>query len=165
MSILVSCSFHSEDSPCDQVGIGNTIIPLPAFTRDVKPLLKTIGASGRTVVSEDDLILNRAGYFRVTPEQKAAMTVCPKHRNSLTKDWVGRKTNKCAYPSYEGPQKKLPNPRRVTTTMSIKIYDLHGKVVPIGSGKVLNTLKWTGKREFNSRSNSIVGYRHVLKCP
>ena len=45
----------------------------------------------------------------------------------------------------------------------MKIYDLHGKVASIGSGKVLNSLKLTGKREFNSRSNSIVGYRHVLK--
>ena len=77
----MSCSFHSEGSPCDQVGIGNTIIPLTACTRDDKPLLKTIGASGRSVVSEDDLILNRAGYFRVTPEQKAVMIVRPEHRN------------------------------------------------------------------------------------
>ena len=45
----------------------------------------------------------------------------------------------------------------------MEIYDLHGKVVPTGSGKVLNTLKRTGKREFNSRSNSIVGYRHVFE--
>ena len=67
----MSCSFHSQDSPCDQVGIGNTIIPLAACTRDVKPLLKTIGASGRSFVSEDLLIPNRAGYFRVTPEQKS----------------------------------------------------------------------------------------------
>ena len=50
MTILVNCSFHSEGSPCDQVGIG-----------DVKPLLKSIGASGRgvVIVSEEDLVLNR----------------------------------------------------------------------------------------------------------
>lgn len=120
MSILADCSFHSEDSPSDQVGIGNTIIPLGACRRDVKPLLKSIGASGRGVVN----------------------------RNVLTTDWAGRKNDKCTYPSHEGPKKKLANPRRATAAMSIEIYEIHGRVVPIGSGEnALGSLKLTVNKD------------------
>ena len=111
MSVLVQCSFSTHDSPCDNTGIGNEATPLLVCSQDIKPLLETIGASGRSgPITERDLILNRAGYFSVTSEQENAMIICPKHRKLLTTDWAGRKVNKCAHPSHKGQLKSQKKP-------------------------------------------------------
>lgn len=136
MSVLMRCSFFTEDSPCDNIGIGNEVTPLLACSQDIKRLLETIGASGRSgPITESDLILNRAGYFTVTSEQKKTMIVCPKHRKLLTTDWAGRKVNKCAHPYHKGQLKSEKKPRRVNAAMSVEIYEIYHVVVPIGSGK------------------------------
>ena len=49
-------------------------------------------------VSEVELILNRAGNFVLTEEEKTAMTKRPKHRK-LTTHWPGRKSSTCSYPT------------------------------------------------------------------
>ena len=152
----MSCSFISDESPCDNVGIGTSIMPLVACNRDMNPLLESIGVSSSSVVSEADLLMNRAGYFTVSPQEKAAMTVCPKHRKSLTSDWAGRKSNKCAYPFHKGEKRKLAKPRRVNAIMSTEIYDEHRIVVPIGSGK--NRISFSHKNKY---LQFIISTRHI----
>ena len=119
MSITVNCSFSSVDSPCNETGIGSRIIPLMACTADMQPHFESLGISSgkrpRTALeisSESGLILNRAGHFDLTMEQKAGMTICPKHRKYLTTSWAGRKSFSCSYPTHKGPRKSLRNPRR-----------------------------------------------------
>ena len=101
MSLSVNCSFSSLDSPCNHVGIRSEIIPLMACKIDIKPQLESLGASSRSrdleIPSESDLILNQAGHFTVAPDQKAAMTICPKHRKAMTTAWAGRKVTRCSY--------------------------------------------------------------------
>lgn len=130
----MKCTFFSDESSCHDVGTGARIIPLVTCNRDMTLLLQSIGVSGPNAVTEVDLIMNRAGYFTVSPEEKSAMIVCPKHRRSLTSDWAGHKINKCAYPFHKGQKRKLPKPRRVNAVMSEEIYHKHKIVVPIGSG-------------------------------
>jgi len=56
--------------------------------------------TGDKKVHEVDLILNRAGYFVATENEKISMTIYPRHRKKLTIDWAGRKSNTCSYPSH-----------------------------------------------------------------
>ncbi|KAK3697376.1 hypothetical protein QZH41_011154 [Actinostola sp. cb2023] len=72
------------------------------------------------VVTEIDLILNRAGLFGTTLEEKQVMTVCPKHRKTLTIDWMGRKINTCCYPNHTGQKKGNLLLRRANAEMSKK---------------------------------------------
>ena len=137
----VTCSFSSPDSACSLEGTGSQIVPLLACKLDISAHLLSLGVSSRQQRTEDkkvdevDLILNRAGYFVVTDNEKLSMTVCPRHRKKLTTDWAGRKSNTCSYPSHRGPQKTIKKPRRVNAILSEEIYQFHHVTVPIGSGK------------------------------
>ena len=102
--------------------------------------LQVTGVTGKrggenASVSEKDLILNRAGYFELTRQQQEILTICPKHRKSLTADWQGRKSGACSYPAHLGKPKQLKSPRRINAHMSLEIYQIFNSVVPIGSGK------------------------------
>jgi len=142
MAVEVSCSFVSENSPCGLIGLGTTLVTLSACTQDMTPHLVSLQVTGKrgrgkTVLSEKDLILNRAGLFDLTIEQAEAMTICPKHRKNLTTDWQGRKSRVCTYPIHERPRKQIQLPRRVNASMSLEIHQMLNAVVPIGSGKIL----------------------------
>ena len=134
MSEFVHCSFASPDSICSLEGTGKTIIPLLACKSDMTSHLVSLGVSSREDVSEVNLILNRAGLFIVTEEEKLPLTICPRHRKILTTDWAGRKCNTCSYPTHRGPKKGIKKVRRVNATMSAQIYQIHHSTVPIGSG-------------------------------
>ncbi|KAK3741485.1 hypothetical protein QZH41_011495, partial [Actinostola sp. cb2023] len=75
------------------------------------------------VVTEIDLILNRAGLFGTTLEEKQVMTVCPKHRKTPTIDWMGRKINTCCYPNHTGQKKGNLLLRRANAEMSEEIFN------------------------------------------
>lgn len=141
MNVSLTCSFSSSDSVCGLEGTGSHIIPLLACKLDITPHLLSLGVSSGQQRSSDenvnevDLILNRAGHFVATDEEKSSMTICPRHRKKLTIDWAGRKSNTCSYPTHRGPRKTIKKPRRVNTTLSEEIYQFHHATVPIGSGK------------------------------
>lgn len=141
MNVTLTCSFSSPDSACSLEGTGSQIVPLLACNLDMTPHLLSLGVSSGQQRSEDEndnevgLILNRAGYFVVTDEEKIVMTICPRHRKKLTTDWAGRKSNTCSYPTHRGPRKSIQKPRRVNATLSEEIYQIHHATVPIGSGK------------------------------
>ena len=140
MAVEVSCSFLTENSPCGLAGIGSTIVPLSACNLNMTSHLISLQVTGKrggekASVSEKDLILNRAGYFELTRQQQEILTICPKHRKSLTADWQGRKSRACSYPAHLGKPKQLKSPRRINAQMSLEIYQIFNSVVPIGSGK------------------------------
>ena len=141
MNVPLSCSFSSPDSACSLEGTGSQIVPLLACKLDMNSHLLSLGVRSGQQQSEDDhinevdLILNRAGHFVATNEEKMAMTIGPSHRKKLTADWAGRKSNTCSYPTHRGPRKRITKPRRINATLSEEIYQIHHAKVPIGSGK------------------------------
>ena len=135
----LKCSFWSVDSPCGAEGVGLRICPLLSCTRDIESHLVSLGLGSKrgatgSKISEVDLILNRAGKFDVLEDEKSGMTVCPRHRKSLTTDWIGRKRTVCCHPSHKGQRKGNTQTRRANAKMSQEIFELHNAVVPIGSG-------------------------------
>jgi len=136
MNMSVSCSFASDNFPCSTVGHGSAIVSLLSCNDDMDIHLGSLGLRKRleNVVTERDLILNRAGHFDLEIKDTEAMTICPKHRRDLTVDWPGRKRSTCSYPTHIGQRKQLKQPRRVNISMSKEIFSLHGAVVPVGSG-------------------------------
>ena len=140
MNVTFTCSFSSSDSTCSLGDTGSQIVPLLACNLDMSSHLLSLGVSSGQQRSEDekisevDLILNRAGQFVATDEEKISMTICPRHRKKLTSDWAGRKSNTCSYPTHRGAHKSMKKPRRVNATLSEEIYQIHHATVPIGSG-------------------------------
>ena len=103
MNATFTCSFSSSDSACSLEDTGSQILPLLACTLDMSSHLLSLGVSLGQQRSEDekisevDLVLNRAGKFVATDDEKILMTICPAHRKKLTTDWAGRKSNTCSY--------------------------------------------------------------------
>ena len=91
---------------------------------------------------------NRASKFAVREDEKGAMKVCPRHRKSLTTDWLGRQRTICCYPNHKGERKGNAQTRRANAQLSQEIFDLFNTVVPIGSGEfyvrilTLRRLNW-----------------------
>lgn len=136
----MNCSFAIENSPCGEVGLCKTVLPLDSCTSDVTDHLVSLGISLKRgwrstgTTTEKDLILNRSGKFNLSPDETAVLTICPKHRRELTVDWPGRKRNVCGYPKHVGNKKQIKNPRRVNLAMSYEIYATFGTVTPAGTG-------------------------------
>lgn len=63
------------------------------------------------------------------------MMVCPRHRKSLTTDWLGRKRTTCCYPNHKGEGKGNAQTKRANAHLSQEIFYLFDTVVPIGSGE------------------------------
>ena len=109
-------------------------------SRDIELHLSSLGLGSKcsttgSKISEVDLILNRAGKFAVREDEKGAMMVCPRHRKSLTTDWLGRKRTTCCYPNHKGEGKGNVQTKRANAQLSQEIFDLFDTVVPIGSGE------------------------------
>ena len=137
----MDCSFVSQSSPCGSVGPGSILLPLEGCKADVTTHLAALGISGKrgwhtsgNILSEKDLILNRAGHFHFPDERVAAMTICPKHRRELTVDWSGRKRKTCGYPTHQGQRRQMHNPRRINFATSLEIFNRRGDTVPAGTG-------------------------------
>jgi len=117
------------------------VLPLLKCENDMTLHLISLGVSSKrgrssnTLVTESQLILNRAGKYNLKNEEIAELTVCPKHRRGLTIDWEGRKKSVCCYPFHKGSKKQLKNVRRVNLSMTNELYELHQIAIPIGSGK------------------------------
>lgn len=147
------CSFNESDPGCscgpdDRNPSDSKIVTLSSCSRDVSSHLHALGIVAKrskekqTLVSEIDLILNRAGMFDTTPASIADLTICPGHRYHLTFDWPGSKNKHCAYPTHKRGQKKTRGKqtkskviRRTNKTFSEEIKRIHRATVPIGSCK------------------------------
>ena len=133
----MTCSFGSQDSLCGTHGINSTMLPLIKCEEDMSSHLinLAVGSKRGQIISERDLILNRAGLFGLRSNDISAMTICPKHRRKFTNDWSGRKSTTCSHPSHRGPRKQMKTVRRVNVSMSAELFALHQVSVPVGSGE------------------------------
>jgi hypothetical protein len=137
-SAELTCSFATDDLPCGLLGTGSTVVPLDACLADMTGHLVSLQVTGKrgrgkSVISEKQLILNRAGFFNTSENETKRMTICPRHRKLLTIDWQGRKNNSCTYPAHKG--QRVKSTRRINELMSMEIHRMFNEVVPIGSGK------------------------------
>ena len=84
MNVTLTCSFSSPGSACSLEGMGTQIVPLLACKLDITPHLLSLGVSSGQQRTRDedlyevDLILNRAGYFVTTENEKMSMKICPR---------------------------------------------------------------------------------------
>lgn len=137
----MACSFGNIDSPCDSYRQHSSIVPLLKCDRDMTSYLSSLPVSlkrsneDQTILSEINLILNRAGRFNVDEDELGNMTICPKHREELSLEWPGRKRRTCSHPLHKGQRKQLKSFRRVNASMSTEIFTQSGIAVPIGSSK------------------------------
>ena len=141
------CSFNESDPGCscgpdDRNPSDSKIVTLSSCSRDLSSHLLSLGLVAKrskkeqTLVSEVDLILNRAGMFDTTPATIADLTICPRHRYHLTLNWPGSKNERCAYPTQKSSGKKKKGKavtRRANKTFSEEINRIHSATVPIGS--------------------------------
>ena len=140
-SIAMNCSFFSEYSVCGPFGANSTILLLVKCEEDMTSHLISLGVSSKRgrrsipTLSESNLILNRAGLFRLDLQSTGETTICPKHRRELRVDWAGRKSSTCSYPSQRGPRKQMKNVRRINISISEEVFSCYQISVPIGSGK------------------------------
>jgi len=86
------------------------IIPLEACRTDLTGYLKNLGVSGSTglsknVLTEVEIILNRANIHSLWKEERTRMTTCPKHRYELTTHYQ-KLSPVCLYPMHHGERKK-----------------------------------------------------------
>ena len=106
MNVTLTCSFSSPDSVCSSEGTESHIVPRLACKFDMTPHPLTLGVSSGQQrswdekVKEVDLILNRAGSFLATVEEKTTMTISPRHRKGLTTDWPDWKSSTSSYPTH-----------------------------------------------------------------
>ena len=89
----------------------------------------------RESMTEFELILTRAGVFKLPLPKVGEMMICPKHRHFLGKYWKQRRP--CQYPMHHGGRKAIKSRDVVNVNMAKKIKELHGVIVPIGSGLII----------------------------
>jgi hypothetical protein len=138
----MSCSFNKDDSPCGAVYFApehKTIVPLQSLNDDISGYMRSLRVNTEKQtgqLQEWELICNRGGIVRDDAEELQRLTVCPKHRNDLGRNWTAARQKICKHPNHEGKKRTLTNPRRVNQLMSQQIYIIHNAIVPIGSGKL-----------------------------
>ena len=114
------------------------VIPLKSCRKDLTDYLTNLGVSGSRglgiLINEVDVILNCAGLYSLSEEDRERITVCPKQRYELTTHYQKLKSS-CSHPSHRGEVKKLKNTRRVNKQVSEEIYQEFQVSVSIGSGK------------------------------
>ena len=87
----------------------------------------------REILTENQLILARAGISDLSISKFSELMICPKHRHTLGKHWkLGYWP--CQYPTHRGAKKAVKTRDVVDVTMAKEILKLHEVVVPIGSG-------------------------------
>ena len=137
----MSCSFKTDDSPCGAAYFAvddATIIPLQSCTDDITGHLRFIRIAEKTSkLSEWELILNRAGHFKHDDQERTKLTICPKHRSDLGRNWSGARQNQCKYPGHTGKKRTYKDMRRANQSMSEQVFEQYKATFPIGSGKLL----------------------------
>ena len=78
-------------------------------------------------------ILARAGHFNLNPGQIAKMTVCPRHRDNLSRYF--RPLRSCRYPVHNGPVRKCGGRDVVNIMMAEDCLKLYGVLIHVGSRK------------------------------
>ena len=87
-------------------------------------------------LDEKELILARAGFFNLPPEDGERMWICYRHRHTLGRFWRSSKVT-CQYPEHTGERKRVKGREVVNVMMAQDIQKLFGVIVPIGSGSFI----------------------------
>ena len=87
----------------------------------------------KEALSENELILARAGFLNLPREDVARMWICFRHRHTLGKFWRSSKVT-CQYPQHSGENKRVKRRDVVNLQMAQDIQKLFGVNVPKRSG-------------------------------
>ena len=130
------CSFYSLSDCGGFRDVPNVLIPLINCNDDCSVHLQSCHLSkliGK--IEERELILARVGMFEVPVSEQQSMSICPKHRYNLGRNW--RPPSTCQFPLHSGAKKKLQNKHVINLELAKSIYSKDSVKVPIGSGNKL----------------------------
>ena len=131
---MASCFMSSKnESGCGEFKGESELVPLSECNSDITAHLRRCHLTKENI-TESELILLRAGYFRKTAKQVENMLVCPRHRANLGKEW-GNQTGRtaCPYPDYQGKLKGVKSDRAVTVKIAREVMEVFGITIPVGS--------------------------------
>lgn len=89
-------------------------------------------------LTEYELILARAGFFKGTTANVHEFLICPKHRHSLGRFWRAKTT--CQYPKHKGTKTAVKGRDVCNLAMSQVLHQAYGVIVPVGSGMMQFTI-------------------------
>ena len=100
------------------------------YRQDLTAHLKNCFLS-RADLKEYEVILQRAGFERLSHEQVKKLRVCPRHRYGLGKYW--RPSKFCQYPGHKGTPTSIKSRDVINPAIANDVFQLFGISVPIGS--------------------------------
>ena len=126
------CFMESKNSS----GCGNfkgitTITPILECTADISSHLRRCHLSTENI-SEYQLILIRAGHFRLSENNLEGMFVCPRHRGNLGTYWKSTSCT-CQYPDHKGKHDAVKGDRVFNVQLARDTFDIYGSIIPVGS--------------------------------
>ena len=128
-----SCSFRaSQGSICGSSHRFEKFVKLNSCNDDISVHLSKCYLS-REVVSEQELILARSGFFELDETQTNEMIVCPKHWHLLGKYW--RPSKSCRHPSHSGSKRTVTGTHMFNFKLMHEVKTISGITVPVGSCK------------------------------
>ena len=125
----MSCSFYSEDSPCE-----------PAPGRDDVTIFSCFAEAEEWGLSKmHRFVAKLTSYSTVAdvfspPKNRRIHCVPWTIRYSLTYGWAGSKWLTCCHPNHSGKRTLQKMPRCINIEMSRSIYILENQAVPVGAG-------------------------------
>lgn len=129
----LSCSFSTlSNNKCDlspRYPGFTEFFTLNSCKKEIKSHLRTVKVSQKSILTEKDLILARAGHFN---SDGANMTICPRHRADFGIFW--RPSKNCVHPLH-GDRKGKPE-RGASLEMCKEIMGKWSALIPVGAGKI-----------------------------
>lgn len=112
----------------------------------------------RADLKEYEVILQRAGFERLSHEQVKKLRVCPRHRYGLGKYW--RPSKFCQYPGHKGTPTSVKSRDVINPAIANDVFQLFGISVPIGSRKykTQHLEDYLVIKCFSFYSASLIGY-------
>jgi hypothetical protein len=127
------CSLsHLGNILCGQSRGVSAIVSLLDCKEDIQHHLASCHLS-KSNLNEYELILARAGLFRLHNEQIKSMVVCARHRHTLGRYWRPLRT--CQYPGHTGKKRSFKGRNVFNVPLSEEVHNLFGSLVQVGSRK------------------------------
>ena len=120
-----------DSSRCGNFKGITTIKPILECTADISSHLRRCHLSMENI-SEYQLILIRAGHFRLSENNLEGMFVCPRHRGNLGTYWKSTSCT-CQYPDHKGKHDAVKGDRGFNVQLARDTFDIYGRIIPVGS--------------------------------
>ena len=128
-----SCSFRAfQGSICGSSRGFEEFVKLNSCNDDISVHLSKCYLSCE-VVSEQELISARSGFFELDETQTNEMIMCPKHLHLLGKYW--RPSKSCQPSSHSGSKRTVTGTHVFNFKLMRKVTTIFGITVPVGSCK------------------------------